>query len=153
MNTTAKRSLAMLLVLIQIFTLLPALSTQAAAADAPETPALNEMIVGTVQFQSFNFLGDNASGSDGVDYTSTFYYTDDWFSPSAINENATGTKMNWTDLENVSLAATSFDLLRLHPSTAFRTLLLTMRATPFLLWDSCPLLLSHFSRVRLCATP
>ena len=28
--------------------------------------------------------------------------------------------------------------LRLHPSTAFRTLLLTMRATPFHLRDSCP---------------
>ena len=27
--------------------------------------------------------------------------------------------------------------LRLHPSTAFRTLLLTMMATPFLLRDSC----------------
>ena len=29
--------------------------------------------------------------------------------------------------------------LRLHPSTAFQTLFLTMRATPFLLRDSCPL--------------
>ena len=29
-------------------------------------------------------------------------------------------------------------LLRLHPSTAFRTLLLTMLPTPFLLRDSCP---------------
>ena len=28
--------------------------------------------------------------------------------------------------------------LRLHPSTAFQTLLLTMMATPFLLRDSCP---------------
>ena len=28
--------------------------------------------------------------------------------------------------------------LRLHPSTAFRTLWLTMMATPFLLRDSCP---------------
>ena len=28
--------------------------------------------------------------------------------------------------------------LRLYPSTAFQTLLLTMRATPFLLRDSCP---------------
>ena len=28
--------------------------------------------------------------------------------------------------------------LRLHPSTAFLTLLLTMMATPFLLRDSCP---------------
>ena len=28
--------------------------------------------------------------------------------------------------------------LRLHPSIAFRTLLLTMMATPFLLRDSCP---------------
>ena len=29
-------------------------------------------------------------------------------------------------------------ILRLHPSTAFRTLLLTMMATPFLLRDSFP---------------
>ena len=28
--------------------------------------------------------------------------------------------------------------LRLHPSTAFQTPLLTIRATPFLLRDSCP---------------
>ena len=29
-------------------------------------------------------------------------------------------------------------ILRLHPSTAFRTLSLTMMATPFLLRDACP---------------
>ena len=29
-------------------------------------------------------------------------------------------------------------VLRLHPSTAFQTLLMTMMATPFLLRDSCP---------------
>ena len=28
--------------------------------------------------------------------------------------------------------------LRFHPSTAFQTLLLTMRATPYLIWNSCP---------------
>ena len=110
MNTTTKRSMALLLVLLQLCALLPALSVQADAADASESPVLNEMIVGAFAFQSFNFLGDNASGSDGVDYTSTFYYTDDWFSDSAINENATSTTMKWSDLENVSLAATSFDL-------------------------------------------
>ena len=118
MSKTAKRSLAMLLVLVQLVTLLPVLSINADAADtdpavpadAQETPVLNEMITGEFSFQSFNFLGDNATGSDGVDYTSTFYYTDDWFSDSAINENATSTRMNWYDLENVSLAATSFDL-------------------------------------------
>ena len=32
----------------------------------------------------------------------------------------------------------SLSFLRLHPSTAFRTLLLTMMATRFLLRDSCP---------------
>ena len=32
----------------------------------------------------------------------------------------------------------SLSFLRLHPSTALRTLLLTMMATPFLLRDSCP---------------
>ena len=29
-------------------------------------------------------------------------------------------------------------IFEMHPSTAFRTLLLTMMATPFLLRDSCP---------------
>ena len=111
MTKTSKRTLALLLALVQLLALLPLLSTRAEAADtAPELPALNELVVGKFDFQSFNFLGDNASGSDGVDYTSTFYYTDDWFSPSAINESATSTQMKWSDLENISLAATSFDL-------------------------------------------
>ena len=34
-------------------------------------------------------------------------------------------------------------LFRLHPSPAFQTLLLTRRATPFLLRDSCPQYLGH----------
>ena len=33
---------------------------------------------------------------------------------------------------------TILSFLRLHPSTAFRALFLTMMATPFLLRDSCP---------------
>ena len=63
-----KRGLALAPVLLQLLTLLPALSLRAAAAEpasdaaAPQEsalPALNETIVGTVQFQSFNFLGGN----------------------------------------------------------------------------------------------
>ena len=41
----------------------------------------------------------------------------------------------WFDLEQTEII---LSFLRLHPSTAFQTLLLTMMATPFLLRDSCP---------------
>ena len=110
MRQNTKRWIAVLLVVLQLFVLLPELAPEANAADAePETPVLNKTVVGTVKFQSFNFLGDNATGSDGVDYTSTFYYSDDWFSPSAINADADSATMKWSDLKNVSLAATSFD--------------------------------------------
>ena len=96
MRNSTKRSLALLLVLVQLVTLLPALSLRAqAAGTTAETPALNKTTVGTVKFQSFNFLGDNAAGSDGVDYTSTFYYSDDYFSPSAIHETSTP-DCNWS---------------------------------------------------------
>ena len=51
--------------------------------------------------------------------------------------------IEWFALEtNRDLSVIFFFLilsfLRLHPSTAFQTLLLTMRAIPFLLRDSCP---------------
>ena len=39
--------------------------------------------------------------------------------------------------------------LRLHPSTAFRTLLLTVMATPFLLRDSCPHILDIWDSMLL----
>ena len=44
--------------------------------------------------------------------------------------------VEWFDLEKTEII---LSFLRLHPSTAFQTLFLTMRATPFLLRDSCPL--------------
>ena len=120
MARTTKRTLALLLVLVQLITLLPVLSLRAEAAEpasdaaSPQEsalPVLNETIVGTVKFQSFNFLGDNATGSDGVDYTSTFYYSDDFFSPSAIHETAS-TSLKWSDLSatETALASVSFDL-------------------------------------------
>ena len=112
MRTTSKRILALFVLLAQLLALLPVLSPRAQATDAtaPETPALNKTIVGTVNFQSFNFLGDNASGSDGVDYSSTFYYSDDYFSPSAIHETTTA-YLKWSDLsdDEMSLASMSFD--------------------------------------------
>ena len=50
-----------------------------------------------------------------------------------------GIDLNYCDIEWFALE-TNRDLLslRLHPSTAFQTLLLTMMATLFLLRDSCP---------------
>ena len=74
-----------------------------------QIPKLNETIVGTVKFQSFNLLGDNSTGEDGTDYSATFYYTDDYFAHSAINENVTGQKVPWTELDNTSLATCSMN--------------------------------------------
>ena len=66
--------------------------------------------------------------------------------------------MDYCDIEWLALETEIIlSFLRLHPSTTFQTLWLTMRAIPFLLRDSCSLLLmlllSRFSHVRLCVTP
>lgn len=110
MRKTIKKVASLLLVLVQLIALLPTLIpvTEAAQADS-EIPILNKTIVGTVQFQSFNFLGDNSTGEDGTDYSTTFYYSDDYFSPSAINESANSQTMLWTDIDNMPLATCSID--------------------------------------------
>ena len=69
MTHTMKKAISLLLVLMQLFVLFPVLQPQAEAAQSEqETPVLNETVVGTVKFQSFNFLGDNDTGEDGTDY-------------------------------------------------------------------------------------
>lgn len=111
MKNQMKKTIALLLVLVQFIALLPLGMTTAKAVDTQsgQSPVLNETIVGTVKFQSFNFLGDNAAGEDGTDYTTTFYYSDDYFSPSAINSAASSRTMLWSDLDNPSLATCSMD--------------------------------------------
>ncbi|MBQ6330492.1 MAG: hypothetical protein IJI35_15845, partial [Kiritimatiellae bacterium] len=112
MKKKIRTILSLILVLVQLLALLPlGMTTAQAAQSDPETPVLNKTIVGTVDFQSFNFLGDNAHGSDGVDYSATFYYTDDYFSPSAINTKADGKTADWDDLSanELSLASCSID--------------------------------------------
>ena len=50
-----------------------------------------------------------------------------------------GIDLDYCDIEWFALETEIIlSFLRLHPSTAFWTLLLTMMATPFLLRDSCP---------------
>ena len=52
-----------------------------------------------------------------------------------------GIDLDYCDIEWFALETNrdnSGFFFTLHPSTAFRTLLLTMMATPFLLRDSCP---------------
>ena len=51
-----------------------------------------------------------------------------------------GIDLDYCDIEWFALETTEIILLflRLRPSTAFQTLLLTLMATPFLLRDSCP---------------
>ena len=107
-----KQSVALLLVLAMLIVLLPTLEIKTSAENTDELPVLNKTIVGTVSFQSFNFLGDNDTGEDGTDYSTTFYYTDDYFSPSAVNPKVseiTDATQAWTELEDVSMAACSMD--------------------------------------------
>ena len=51
-----------------------------------------------------------------------------------------GIDLDYCDIEWFALETTEIILsfLRLHPSTAFWTVSLTMMSTPFLLRDSCP---------------
>ena len=114
MKKRTKKLLAGLLAVIMLLTLLPMVIIGPFAEEVEEAtyagPTLNETIVGTVNFQSFNFLGKNETGDDGVDYKATFYYTDDYFSHSAINENVTSKSVPWTELDDASLATASMDL-------------------------------------------
>lgn len=110
-KTTMRRFVAGTMAVVIVLTALLLVLVRPKAEDANnQQPVLNETIVGTVNFQSFNFLGKNASGDDGVDYSATFYYSDDYFSHSAINGAATANRMPWTALDDVSLAACSMDL-------------------------------------------
>ena len=134
MKQTARRHIAFFLVVVQLFVLCPFLVPAAKAAEPEsETPALNKTVVGTVKFQSFNFLGDNDTGSDGVDYTSTFYYTDDYFSPSAIHET-NSTDLKWSDMtaSEMSLASMSFDFA----TAAYATNVGNVKTATSRTWDN-----------------
>ena len=113
MKHQTRKIISFLLVLVQLIALFPLGMTTAKAENTADgqVPVLNETIVGTVKFQSFNFLGDNDTGEDGTDYKTTFYYSDDYFSPSAINDNPniTDPEQTWEMLDNPSLAACSMD--------------------------------------------
>ena len=109
-KTVAKRTVAGTMAIIMVLTTLLVLFIRPKAEDAEGgCPALNETIVGTVKFQSFNLLGDNTTGEDGTDYSATFYYTDDYFARSAINDNVSVQKVPWTELDNTSLATCSMN--------------------------------------------
>ena len=62
-----KRILALALVLVQLFVLLPVLQPRAkaveAASDDEQLPVLNPVIEGTVRFGSFNYTSDKGEGS------------------------------------------------------------------------------------------
>ena len=114
MSNTMRKSIALLLVFLQLVVLLPvtAVNTRAVEPEQTETvqPVLNPVILGTVQFGTFNYTTANDStGKDGADYVMPFIYTDDYFATSACNLNVTGKEMPWTALENKSLATTSMD--------------------------------------------
>ncbi len=113
MSKTMKKSIALMLVILQLIVLLPVTSLQAKAVDplqAEESvPTLNPVIEGTVRFGSFNYTGDTANNRDGVDYVTTFYYSDDYFSPSAVNPNANAKTMSWSALEDPSMVTLSHD--------------------------------------------
>ena len=62
------------------------------------------------------------------------------FNFSFFSITGQGIDLDYCDIKWFALERTEIILsfLRLHPSTAFQTLLLTMMDTPFLLRDSCP---------------
>ena len=78
MKRTMKQSIAVIASIAQLLLLLPFSILHVNAEESTQLdssiPVLNETVVGTVSFQSFNFLGDNATGEDGTDYSTTFYY-------------------------------------------------------------------------------
>ncbi len=107
MTQTIKKRIALLLAVVQLFVLFPILQPQVRAAEqtANETPpAINRVTEGTLRFRSFHFKGDKTEQIDGLDYALPFYYSDDFFAPSASNPNSTEKVMDWTDLEDLSLA-------------------------------------------------
>lgn len=113
MKKRTKKLLAGLLAVIMLLTLLPMAIIGPFAEEVEEAtyagPALNKTIVGTVKFQSFNFLGDNKTGEDGTDYSATFYYTDDYFAHSAINDAVNEQRVDWDQLDDTALATCSMD--------------------------------------------
>ena len=62
------------------------------------------------------------------------------FNFSFFSITGQGTDLEFCDIEQFAWKCTEIILLflRLHPNTAFQTLLLARMATPFLLKDSCP---------------
>ena len=59
--------------------------------------------------------------------------------PAFFSVTGRGIDLNYRGSEWLALEMNrDHSVLRLHPSTAFQTLLLTMMSTPFLLRDSCP---------------
>ena len=104
MSKTMRRSLAAFLACLQVVLLF---GFAAPAARAAETPVRNPVIERTARFGSFGFNGDPATGRDGIDYVTTYCYSDDYFAPSACNPNATKKVMDFSDLEDVSMATLS----------------------------------------------
>ena len=108
MTKTTQRRIAVLLIWLQLFVLLTAAAPHAFALErAAETPVRNAVREGVLRFGSFGFNGDTEHGRDGIDYVAAYYYSDDFFAPSAVNPNATRKVMEWRDLENPSMATLS----------------------------------------------
>ena len=105
MSKTMRRGIAVLLVWLQVIVLLAAAAPQVRAADV--MPVRNPVLERTQRFGSFGFNGDLKNGRDGTDYVLTYCYSDDYFSPSAVNPNATRKVMDWSDLEDLSMATLS----------------------------------------------
>ena len=121
MANDMKKTIAKLLVIAQLTLLFPFTNISVYAEEDREelaSPILNKTIVGTLTFQSFNLLGSNSADQneyyDGVDYHTTFYYSDDYFSQSAINEDvgdAEGDQdQTWAAIDNMPLASASAGL-------------------------------------------
>lgn len=136
MKQTMKKTLALLLVLVQVLVLLPVGMTTATAVEdneEPQVPELNPIITSTVQFGTFNFLSSydciyhyreglgiqdktaTYKTLEGTDYAMPFVYTDDYFAAPSYTDAVTnavaerGRTLDWTDLEDRALATASLD--------------------------------------------
>ena len=108
MTKTNQRRVAVLLIWLLLFALLSGAAPRTfAVGQAAETPVRNAVREGVLRFGSFGFNGDTEHERDGIDYVAAYYYSDDFFAPSAVNPNATKKIMDWRDLESPSMATLS----------------------------------------------
>ncbi len=107
MKQTTKKLLALLLVLVQVFVLLPFGMTTAKAdgeqSTDPVEPKLNHIYAGTVQFGAFhNSMPNEGTHKDGADYVVPYVYTDDYFALPSYSDTLASKTLLQKDINYTS---------------------------------------------------